>query len=76
MGWRIEPPCAQFLLPLVVSLSGCGLVMGGSRQVVRATSSPAGAMVTTTPQTSEVSTPAALSLERKNSYVSISIEGK
>jgi len=57
------------LLSLVVSVSGCGLVMGGSRQVVRATSSPDGAMVKTSPETAETRTPAALNLERKNSYV-------
>lgn len=57
------------LLSLAVSASGCGLVMGGSRQVVRAVSTPAGAAVTTSPETAETMTPAGLNLERKNSYV-------
>jgi hypothetical protein len=57
------------LLSLAVSLSGCGLIFGGSRQVVRATSSPDGALVKTSPDTAETRTPAALNLERKNSYV-------
>ena len=57
------------LVSLSVSGSGCGLMMGGSRQVVRAASSPEGAMVTTSPETAETRTPAALNLERKNSYV-------
>ena len=57
------------LFSSVVTLSGCGLIFGGSRQVVRATSSPDGAMVKTSPDTAEARTPAALNLERKNSYV-------
>jgi hypothetical protein len=65
-----RPVVCAILTSLAVSGSGCGLVMGGgSRQVVRATSSPDGALVTTSPETAETRTPAALNLERKNSYV-------
>lgn len=44
------------------------MIFGGSRQVVRTTSSPDGALVVTNPMTSEYKTPTSLSLERKNNY--------
>lgn len=57
---------------LVVAMpfaAGCGLMFGGTRQTIRATSSPEGAVVVTTPSTVDYKTPTVLNLERKNSYV-------
>lgn len=56
------------LLAVLPAVSGCGLIFGGSRQVVRLTSSPDGAKVVSTPLTSDATTPSSLSLERKNNY--------
>ncbi len=56
------------ILAIVPFVSGCGLVFGGTRQVIRATSSPDGASVTMSPGTSDYKTPASMSLERKNNY--------
>lgn len=50
-------------------LAGCGVIFGGTRQSLRATSSPDGTAVTTTPATVEYKTPTSLSLERKQEYV-------
>jgi hypothetical protein len=50
---------------------GCGLVFGGSRQVIRANSSPDGAKISTVPMTADYTTPASLSFERKNNYTLI-----
>lgn len=49
-------------------LAGCGMVFGGTRQVVRASSSPEGAEIVSNPPTSTYTTPASMSLERKNNY--------
>lgn len=59
---------AACLLLALPTLSGCGLVFGGSRQVVRLTSSPDGAKVVTNPVTADSTTPSSISLERKNNY--------
>jgi hypothetical protein len=56
------------LVSLVASGSGCGLMMGGSRQVVRAVSSPEGDREDE-PRNGGDEDPAALNLERKNSYI-------
>lgn len=50
-------------------LAGCGVIFGGTRQSLRATSSPDGMAVTTTPASVEYKTPTSLSLERKQEYV-------
>lgn len=50
-------------------LAGCGVIFGGTRQALRATSSPDGTTVTTTPATVEFKTPTTLNLERKQGYV-------
>lgn len=57
------------LLALLPFVGGCGLMFGGTRQPIRTTSSPEGAMVTTSPATVEYRTPTVLNLERKNSYI-------
>lgn len=51
------------------SLAGCGVIFGGTRQSLRATSSPDGTTVATMPATVEYKTPTSLSLERRHEYV-------
>ena len=53
---------------LLPPLSGCGLIFGGTTQVIRATSSPDGASVSPTTGGQDYKTPASLSLERKHNY--------
>lgn len=67
-------------LPIVLCVSiasaNCGLVFGGSRQVVRVDSSPTAAKIVTAPLTQDYTTPASMSLERKKSYaLTISKDG-
>lgn len=63
------------LISLLVS-SGCGLVFGGSRQVVRVESTPTGARLVTKPETADYKTPTALSLQRKGNYaITVSAPG-
>ncbi len=51
-------------------LTGCGLILGGgSRQTVGVQTSPDATKVTTAPPTGDYTTPTALTLERKTSYV-------
>lgn len=50
-------------------VAGCGVIFGGTRQSLRATSSPDGTAVRTMPETVEYKTPTSLSLERKQEYV-------
>jgi hypothetical protein len=50
-------------------LCGCGAILHGTRQDIDVQSSPAGAKVETAPPSGMFTTPARLSLERKNSYV-------
>jgi hypothetical protein len=45
------------------------LILSGTRQGVRATSYPHGATVTTSPETTQHSTPASLDLERGKNYI-------
>ena len=56
------------VVALLPALSGCGLIFGGTNQVIRATSSPDGATVSTGTGGQDYRTPASLSLERKNNY--------
>jgi hypothetical protein len=44
-------------------------MFGGTKQLIRVESSPGGAAVTTTPSTTDGTTPVALRLQRKQSYV-------
>jgi hypothetical protein len=57
------------LLTVSPMLAGCGVIFGGTHQVVRATSSPEGATIATRPDTAQATTPASLELARKNEYV-------
>ena len=57
--------CLLAMLPFV---SGCGVIFGGTRQTIRATSSPDGTAVTTSPQTVSYTTPTSLNLQRKQEY--------
>ena len=63
--WVVRPVTA---LVAALSLSGCGVILNGTRQDVIANSTPEAAKVTTTPSTAEFQTPIALKLERKKSY--------
>ncbi len=54
---------------LLITGTGCGAIMHGSRQDIDVQSSPAGAMIETSPSTGVYTTPSRLSLERKNNYV-------
>ncbi|HUS11683.1 MAG TPA: hypothetical protein VMZ30_14550 [Pyrinomonadaceae bacterium] len=47
---------------------GCGAIFNGTRQTIQATSSPAGAVIKADPGGLEFTTPASISLERKNEY--------
>src|SRR5256885_712074 len=62
---RLVAMLAVLLLP---ALPGCGLIFGGTHQNIAVQSSPEAVKVTTTPATSEFTTPATLNLERKNDY--------
>jgi hypothetical protein len=55
------------------SLYGCGAIFNGTRQTIQATSAPQGAKISTTPATGDFTTPASLSLQRKQGY-SLSFE--
>ena len=59
-----------FLLAiLIATTTGCGAIFNGTSQTLTATSAPDQAMVKTEPGTGQFTTPAALSLERKNNYI-------
>jgi hypothetical protein len=64
-----------FNLPLVValtlSLSGCGVIFGGTTKTISVASSPSVARLTTEPLTGSFTTPVTLTLERKKSYTLI-----
>jgi hypothetical protein len=62
----VQRPVAALLL--MTYLSGCGVIINGTRQDVTANSTPEAAKVTTMPATAEYQTPITLSLERKKSY--------
>lgn len=71
MNWNVTHRVAATMsaCAMLAATSGCGVMFGGTKQVIRAVSSPEGAAVTTAPATLDVKTPASLSLERKNEYV-------
>lgn len=66
---RTAGPQAAALLTLAVITTGCGAIFNGTRQTITATSAPDQATISTEPGTGEFTTPASLSLERKNNYV-------
>ena len=57
------------VLAAACSLAGCGTIFGGTTEIIRITSSPAQARLTTQPATATATTPASLELQRKHSYV-------
>ena len=54
---------------LVVTLMGCGAILQGTRQTIQANSAPSAATIAVSPTNEEYTTPASMSLERKNNYV-------
>ena len=58
-------------LTLAMSLTGCGVMFGGTTKNISITSAPSAATITTSPQTGTTTTPTTLSLERKNNYTLI-----
>jgi hypothetical protein len=60
---------AAILVAIVLTTAGCGAIFNGTRQTLTATSAPDGAKVTADPGIGDYTTPASLSLERKNNYV-------
>jgi hypothetical protein len=58
----------SFAVGMVVSLSGCGVMFGGTTKTIQVVSAPVGANITTTPASGTFTTPTALTLERKHSY--------
>ena len=56
------------LAVLLPTLSGCGVIFGGTREIITATSAPDGARITASPSVGNFTTPASMSLERKHSY--------
>jgi hypothetical protein len=50
------------------TLLGCGLIFGGTHQIVLVQSSPDAVKLTTTPPTAEFTTPTSIALERKYDY--------
>jgi len=65
---RRSLPFASFVLVVTLSSSACGLVFGGTRQMIRVESTPNGASVVTDPSTTTYATPASFSLQRNRSY--------
>lgn len=63
-----SPLLKACLMLLVLPLLGCGAIFNGTRQNITATSAPDVATVTTNPGNMQFTTPASLSLERKNDY--------
>ena len=59
---------APLVLAAALSLSGCGVMFGGTTKTISVNSRPTEARLTTEPLTGTFSTPAILELERKNSY--------
>lgn len=53
----------------VVLTSGCGVMFGGTSQTIRVSSSPSRVELTTLPSIGTLSTPASVTLQRKNSYL-------
>lgn len=54
---------------VMIATGGCATIFHGSNQMIPVQSSPAGATVTTNPNTGQYTTPTNLSLARKQSYV-------
>lgn len=54
---------------LFVNFMGCGAILHGTRQTIQLNSAPSGAKVSISPTNEEYTTPASISLERKNNYV-------
>ena len=61
--------CWLMVATLAVMNLGCGVMFGGSRQNVSLHSNPDGAKVTAVPTSMTYTTPATVSLERKEAYV-------
>ncbi len=53
---------------IVLAVSGCGLMFGGSTKTITVTSNPPGAQLTTNPVSGTFSTPSSIELDRKNNY--------
>jgi hypothetical protein len=53
---------------LFPTLTGCGVIFGGTRENITANSAPDAATITTNPSAGTFTTPASLSLERKHNY--------
>lgn len=58
----------SFALALAVSLSGCGVMFGGTTKDISVVSTPSEARLTTEPLTGSFTTPATLTLNRKTAY--------
>ena len=58
-------------LTLVMLLTGCGVIFGGTTKNISVTSAPSAATITTEPSTAMSTTPTTLNLQRKNEYTLI-----
>lgn len=58
----------SFALALAISLSGCGVIFGGTTKEISVVSTPTEARLTTEPLTGLFTTPATLTLNRKTAY--------
>ncbi len=56
-------------LLVVLASTGCAAILNGTSQTIQANSAPSGATLRTDPLNLQFTTPASISLERKNSYV-------
>lgn len=66
-SWR-NKLSALFALVLILPVTGCATIMGGSTQLIQVTSAPTQATITADPEAGTFTTPASLELERKFSY--------
>lgn len=64
-----QTPILVAVCLLLVTLMGCGAILQGTRQTIQANSAPSGAKIAVFPTNEEYTTPASMSLERKNNYV-------
>ena len=67
-SFRLRIVTLLLLVVLFPTLSGCGVIFGGTREIITATSAPVGARITASPSVGNFPTPASMSLERKHSY--------
>jgi len=67
-SFRSRMATLLLLAVLLPTLSGCGTIFGGTREIITATSAPDVARITTDPSSGSFTTPASMSLERKHSY--------